>query len=658
MAVSDLAVTATGGRESLWDRVKPPIYRGLPYIRVAIVLALLLLYRVTRTEGRAQEALYNTWMLYTIIVIGFYFVFGLSGQFAFSQASIFGLGGYVSAWATYNKDHPLIFGILAGIIVCLIVSFLFSLVMQRTEHFYFAVGTLGLQNVIILVVTKWKGFTRGSGGGEVSNIRPLSVFGHELTTRFDIFKLLLFALGVAMVMAVFLERSPVRRESIANRDSPMVSRTLGLPSLRIRITMFMLGSFFAAAAGSLNAHADGTLGTETFGVSLGLFIFLMVILGGLGSFWGAILGAWFFVYVRFEISQSKTDVFGEKLSAYLPAIFGIILILVMVLLPDGILGLGKKLRGLVRKDPTPILPNWLALLLGLARTPATPAGPMPAPPSPVDPADRPARGAALVEATGIGVSFGGVKAVNDVSVTLYEHEILGLIGPNGSGKSTFVNAITGVVPASGSLRIGGKDLALGDPAAVRACGVLRTYQTPQTFMQLSCIENVLLTTTDRRYSGIISSILLRPLMLRHEKARWRRAAQALDRVGLLDRAEESAANLSYGQQRLLELARTIAGDPKVVLLDEPSAGLNAAETQVLAAHLRRMRADGMSLLVIDHKIDFMTALVDRVVVLELGNLVAEGDPHGIWQDVRVQNAYLGTADDDDEDELATEEVPS
>lgn len=651
MAVSDLAVSTdpTGDRSSLWSRVKPPVYRGLPYIRVAIVLALLLLYRVTRTEGRAQEALYNTWMLYTIIVIGFYFVFGLSGQFAFSQASIFGLGGYVSAWATYNKDHPLILGIIAGVLVSLVVSCLFSLVMQRTEHFYFAVGTLGLQNVIILIVTKWKGFTRGSGGGEVSNIRPLSVFGHELITRFDIFKLLLFALGVAMVMAVFLERSPVRRESIANRDSPLVSRTLGLPSLRIRITMFMLGSFFAAAAGSLNAHAEGTLGTETFGVSLGLFIFLMVILGGLGSFWGAILGAWFFVYVRFEISQSQTNLFGEKLSAYLPAIFGIILILVMVLLPDGILGLGTRLRKLVRKDPRPITPNWLALLLGLARAPQLAAGAMPSSPAPVDPAERPSIGGPLVEASGISVSFGGVKAVNDVSVTLHEHEILGLIGPNGSGKSTFVNAITGVVPASGSLRIGGKDVTLGDPTAVRACQVLRTYQTPQTFMHLSCIENVLLTSTDRRYTGILSSVLLRPLMLRHERERWRHAAAALDRVGLLDRAEESAANLSYGQQRLLELARTVAGEPKVVLLDEPSAGLNASETQVLAGHLRRMRADGMSLLVIDHKIDFMTALVDRVVVLELGNLVAEGDPHGIWQDVRVQNAYLGTVDDEDEE---------
>ena len=649
MVASDLATTMTtpSDRAGRWERVKPPIYRGLPYIRVGLVLAALLLYRVMRTEGRAQENLYNTWMLYTILVIGFYFVFGLSGQFAFSQASIYGLGGYVSSWATYNKDNPLLFGIVAAVIVCLIVSLMFSLVMQRSEHFYFAVGTLGLQNVIILIVTKWRGFTHGVGGGEVSDIRQMSVFGHPLVTRFDTFKLLLFALGVSMVIAVMLERSPVRRESIANRDSPVVARTLGLPALRLRVSMFMLGSFFAACAGSLNAHSERSLGTTSFGVDLGLFIFLMVILGGLGSFWGAILGAWFFVYVRFQISTSKAEVFGDKLSAYLPAIFGIVLILVMVFLPDGILGLGKKLRRLVRKDPRPILPSWLALFLGLARPPQPVVGAMPASPEPVDRSARLAPGAPVVEAEGISVSFGGVRAVDDVSLTLYEHEILGLIGPNGSGKSTFVNAITGVVPAAGTLRIRGNAVALGEPGAVRAGQVLRTYQTPQTFLHLSCIENVLLTTTDRRYTGILSSVLLRPLMLRRERVRWRSAAAALDRVGLLDRAEESAANLSYGQQRLLELARTIAGEPSVVLLDEPSAGLNAAETVVLSGHLQRMRADGMSLLVIDHKIDFISALVDRVVVLELGKVVAEGDPHAIWQDVRVQNAYLGTADDEE-----------
>jgi branched-chain amino acid transport system permease protein len=656
MAASEVSAGTLGtarapvSGDTRWDRVRPPIYRGLPYIRIVLIFAVMFLYRSVRTEGRAQEALFNDWLTYALVVLGFYFVFGLAGQFAFSQAAVFGLGAYASAWATHNPDNPFILGPIFAVIVCLGVALVFAVIMQRTEHFYFAVGTLGLQNIIILIVSKWDGFTHGSGG-QALNIRPLSIFGTKLTTEYRVFEFLVISLAILMVIAAFIERSPVRRESIANRDQSVVSRTLGLPTLVNRITMFMLGSFFAALAGAFYAHRSSSVTPESFGVSLGLFVFLMMILGGMGSMWGALVGSWFYVYANDKITNAKTSIGGHELREFRPIIFGIILILVMIALPDGIIGLGSKIRRLIRRDTKPIMPNWLALLLGLSRLPAPssaagdgevrPGVDLPGPSEP-----KVVFGRTVIEAEDLSVSFGGVRAVDRVSITLHEGEILGLIGPNGSGKSTAVNAMTGVVSAGGSLRIGGQSVAMGNPGRVRRAGVLRTYQTPQTFLHMSCIENVLLTTTDRKYTGIVSSIVLRPLMLKHERERWRHAAAALDRVGLLDRAEESAANLSYGQQRLLEVARAIAGDPKVIMLDEPSAGLNAAETEVLAGHLRRLRQDGISLLVIDHKIDFITTLVDRVIVLELGSLVAEGDPRTIWQDHRVQNAYLGVADDE------------
>jgi branched-chain amino acid transport system permease protein len=652
MVASDatIAPAVSNPRSSMWDRVKPPIYRGIPYIRIALVVVAMILYRNLRTSGRSQEAIFNDWLLYAIVVLGFYFVFGLAGQFAFSQAAIFGLGAYCSAWATNNHDHPLIYGPIVALFVCLAVSAVFSLIMQKTEHFYFAVGTLGLQSIIILIVTKWRGFTHGAGG-ETLNIRPWSIFGTKLISEFQIFKLLVAALAVALVLAAMWERSPLRRESIANRDKPVVTRTLGLPTLRLRITMFMLGSAFAGLAGALFAHRSGSITPESFGVSLGLYIFLMAILGGLNSMWGALVGSWFYVYATDKISKSEVSLFDHKLSEFKPIIFGGLLIAVMILLPDGITSLSGKVRRLIRKDPRPIMPSWLAMMFGLAtpRLAVAPGDEIVATSSLVGPdAPKPAIGGPILEATDMSVSFGGVRAVDEVTLILHEREILALIGPNGSGKSTTVNAITGVVSASGHVRVGGHEISLGHPSAVARAGVLRTYQTPQTYMALSCIENVLLTTTDRRFTGILSSVFLRPLMLKRERQRWRDAAQALDRVGLLDRAEESAANLSYGQQRLLELARTIAGKPRVILLDEPSAGLNAAETSILAGHLRSLRAEGISLLVIDHKIDFISDLCDRVVVLELGRLVAEGDPQGIWEDERVQNAYLGVTDDEDE----------
>ncbi|HUP73696.1 MAG TPA: branched-chain amino acid ABC transporter ATP-binding protein/permease [Acidimicrobiales bacterium] len=654
MAASEVSAVMTdvgeASTDSRWDRVRPPIYRGMPYIRIVLVFAVMFLYRSVRTEGRAQEALFNDWLTYALVVLGFYFVFGLAGQFAFSQAAIFGLGAYASAWATHNPDRPFIVGPIFAVIVCLSVALVFSVIMQRTEHFYFAVGTLGLQNIIILVVSKWDDFTNGSGG-QALNIRPLSLFGTDFLTEYRIFQFLVVSLAILMVVAAFIERSPVRREAIANRDQSVVSRTLGLPTLINRITMFMLGSFFAALAGAFYAHRSSSVTPESFGISLGLFVFLMMILGGMGSMWGAVVGSWFYVYANDKITNATTSIGGHELREFRPLIFGVILILVMIVLPDGIIGLGSKIRRLFRRDSKPMMPNWLAMLLGLGRSPSPRAGgdgeirPGVDLPGPSEP--RVTFGRTIIEAEDLSVSFGGVRAVDRVSLTLHEGEILGLIGPNGSGKSTAVNAMTGVVAASGSLRINGEPVPLGNAGKVRRAGVLRTYQTPQTFLHMTCIENVLLTTTDRKYTGIASSIVLRPLMLEHERKRWRHAAAALDRVGLLDRAEESAANLSYGQQRLLEVARAIAGDPKVIMFDEPSAGLNAAETEVLAGHLRRLREDGISLLVIDHKIDFITTLVDRVIVFELGNLIAEGDPRTIWQDHRVQNAYLGVADDDE-----------
>src|SRR4051794_34755803 len=190
------------------SKVKPPIYRGVPYVTIAVVLLGIIVYRNWRTEGLAQESLFNDWLLYAIVVLGFYFVFGVGGQFAFSQAAVFGLGGYVSAWATFNPDHPMLLGMLAAAVVALAVSFVFSLIMQRTEHFYFAVGTLGLQTIIVLVVTKWQRFTHGPGG-ETVGIRLWTLFGETFQSDFAVFKLLVVALGVALVLGAWIERSPV-----------------------------------------------------------------------------------------------------------------------------------------------------------------------------------------------------------------------------------------------------------------------------------------------------------------------------------------------------------------------------------------------------------------------------------------------------------------
>jgi ABC-type branched-subunit amino acid transport system ATPase component len=334
----------------------------------------------------------------------------------------------------------------------------------------------------------------------------------------------------------------------------------------------------------------------------------MLILGGVDSLWGPVLGAAFYVYIPEWL---------HRFSEYKDVIYGGLLVVAVLAVPEGFVGIVRRLASRFRSEST----SSPQRRRGALRTDD--------------------RSGVTLSASDIRVHFGGVLAVDRVSLSVAPGEILGLVGPNGSGKSTFLNALCGLVPATGALRVGDASVALGRPGAVRRLGVLRTYQAPQTYVHLSCLDDVMLSTTDRVATGIVAAWLARPLMARHERERRARAFEALDRVGLGELADAAVAGLPYGQRRLLELARAIAGDPAVLLLDEPSAGLNDAETDEIAALLRSVRDDGTALLVVDHKIDFIVAISSRVAVLELGAIVAVGDPGTVFDDPRVIDAYLG-----------------
>jgi ABC-type branched-subunit amino acid transport system ATPase component/ABC-type branched-subunit amino acid transport system permease subunit len=633
---------------------RPPAMRGAPYVYFGLFLLGVVLYRQFVVSGLADQDLFNTWLFYAVVVTGFYFVFGISGQFAFSQAVFAAVGGYSSAWATrespFGADTFWVGLVFAGV-VSAALALAFALLMRKASHFYFAIATLGLSAIVLEVLRKWTDFT-GAIGDATTGIRPISVFGAEMNNAYRVFWVMLVALALVLLAGIFLGRSPVQREAMADRDQHLVAATLGLPVLRLRLTMFVLGSTIAGLAGSIFVHWKGFASPDDFGIDLGLGIFVMLIVGGIDSLWGPVLGAAFYVYLPRWLQSFDVELFGRDLRSYREVFFGVLLVVTMVAFPEGLVGLGRRARRLFGGHAHGGRRTWITDRLGLTRTrPGTRAGeaarpadgvttPMPdgdshGPPRPADTATP------MLEAEEIRVRFGGVVAVDGVDLTLQAHEILGLVGPNGSGKTTFLNALTGVVPASGSLRVAGRRVRLGRPGRARGRGVLRTFQTPQTYEHVSCIEDVLLSTSDRRLTGIAAAWLLRPFMLRRERDRWDRATRALERVGLADLAEQPAARLAYGQRRLLELARALAGEPRIVLLDEPSAGLNAAETEQLARHLERVRADGVTILLVDHKLDFVTSLCDRIAVFELGRLVAVGRADDVFSDERVVDAYLG-----------------
>ncbi|MEU8251218.1 branched-chain amino acid ABC transporter ATP-binding protein/permease [Nonomuraea sp. NPDC048916] len=611
-------------------RPSPMIVKVVPVAAVILVIGLAPL---VITDSYTQGLVVN-FGIDALLALGLVLLVGYAGQFSLAQAGFAAIGAYGSAIGTVRFGWPPLLSMVAAALVAALIVYAIGRPILRLRGHFLAMATLALGEILYLLLTnsEWLGGSSGFGG-----IPPFSLFGLSFEDQRSQVYLVLAVLAIGLWFALRMKSSREGRALRALRVNETVASAHGVNAARAKTKAFVLSAVFGSVAGSLYAHTMMYVNPAPFGVMHSVEILVVAVIGGVLSPWGPLVGAAALTLIRETSTSVIPSVLGEgAVGAGEEFTVGLLLILVLVLMPDGVVGAIGRLRATF-----------------LPRRPATPAEPAPAPPEPVavaaPPAGPPSRRVRL-EVSGLTKRFGGVTAVGDVDLVLHDAEILGVIGPNGAGKSTLINLLSGVLtPTEGRVLIDGEDVTRAPAHQVAGLGLARTFQTPVMFGGMSVLETVLVGTYTAGRTGIVRSVVPTPGVLREERALRAEAERALARCGLAHLADMEADKLSLGHQKVLEIARGLAGKPSVLLLDEPAAGLNRAEKQQMTALLRDLRGEGIALLLVEHDMEMVMELVDRVHVLEFGRTLRIGTPAEVRADPEVIRAYLGVDEDEDDE---------
>ncbi|MFM8928718.1 MAG: ABC transporter permease subunit [Betaproteobacteria bacterium] len=551
--------------------------------------------------------------LYAIVALGLVLLTGVAGLTSFGQAAFVGVGAYAAGYMVVSLQASAWLALAVGIALAVVAALLLGLLTLRMSGHYLPLATICWGLALNYTMANM-GFLGKYDG--INGIPSLDLFGLELGSGRGLHGLIWAVALVCAVGVTNLLDSRVGRAIRSLKTGSTMAEAMGISTFRYKLIAFILAAVLAAISGWLFAHFQRTVNPTPFGLNKGIEYLFMAVLGGVGHVWGAFLGAGVVKIIEDELQVLLPALLGSS-GNFEIIVFGVVLILVLKYAPDGLWTfIQKRLPAVARTV------DWTA-------DDQMPHGP------------KPPKGQRLLEVDQVRKEFGGLVAVNDVSFHVDTGEIVGLIGPNGAGKSTTFNLVTGVLPlTAGAVRWRGESIAGMPSREVARRGISRTFQHVKMIPEMTVLENVALGAYIRGSANTAQAILA--LDKAEERRIFAEAHRQLQRIGMDDRMDELAGNLALGPQRLMEIARALCTDPSLLLLDEPAAGLRHKEKQALSQVLRQLRDEGVTLLLVEHDMDFVMGLTDRIVVMEFGTKLMEGTPAQVQASPAVRAAYLGT----------------